>query len=110
MAEHLTGPSGHREAGVQLPTLVKPRIPVYAFGISLGLFLAITYVLCVVFDLLFPAHAMYPVWSRLLPGFTWLTWPSFFLGARGDLRLRLVRRPDLRPALQFFRRADGLGQ
>jgi hypothetical protein len=23
---------------------------------------------------------MYPVWAKLLPGFTWLTWPSFFLG------------------------------
>jgi hypothetical protein len=23
---------------------------------------------------------MNPVWSPLLPGFTWLTWPSFFLG------------------------------
>ena len=32
------------------------------------------------FDLLFPGQAMYQTWLRLLPGFTWLTWPSFFLG------------------------------
>ncbi len=80
MAERLTNPSGHREPGVHLPTVVNPRIPVYAFGMSLGLFFAITYVLCVVFDLVFPSQAMHPVWSPLLPGFTWLSWPSFFLG------------------------------
>ncbi len=57
-----------------------PRIPVAALGLSLGAFLVATYVLCVLFDLWFPAQAMSPVWSPLLPGFTWLTWPSFFLG------------------------------
>lgn len=57
-----------------------PRIPLVTFGLSLGLFLAITYVLCVSFDLLFPSEAMYPSWQRLLPGFTWLTWSSFLLG------------------------------
>ena len=57
-----------------------PRIPVVALGTSLGLFIAITYVLCVLFDLWFPTQAMHPVWMPLLPGFTWLTWPSFFLG------------------------------
>ena len=49
-------------------------------GTSLGLFFAITYVLCVGFDLIFPQHAMYETWLKLLPGFTWLTWPSFLLG------------------------------
>lgn len=57
-----------------------PSIPLLVFGLSLGLFLAITYVLCVGFDLLFPGQAMYQDWQRLLPGFTWLTWPSFLLG------------------------------
>ena len=56
------------------------RIPVFAFGLSLGVFFAITFVLCVLFDLIFPAQAMYQSWLRLLPGFTWLTWPSFLLG------------------------------
>ena len=42
--------------------------------------LSLTYVLCVLSDLWFPAQAMYPVWSPLLSGFTWLTWLSFFLG------------------------------
>jgi len=30
-------------------------------------------------DLLFE-HRMHEVWLKLLPGFTWLTWPSFLLG------------------------------
>jgi len=49
-------------------------------GFSLGSFLSFTFVLCVVFDLLFPEQAMYEAWRRLLPGFKWLSWGSFFLG------------------------------
>lgn len=49
-------------------------------GVSLGLFLSISYVLCVVYDLIFPGQTMYQAWMRLLPGFTWITWGSFFLG------------------------------
>lgn len=56
------------------------RIPVVVFGLSVGLFLAITFALCVGFDLLFPGQAMHRTWLRLLPGFTWLSWPSFLLG------------------------------
>jgi len=67
-------------AGVPLPPRTVSRIPVFALGMSLGTFLAVTYVLCIVFDLWFPELAMNPAWSPLLPGFIWLTWPSFFLG------------------------------
>ena len=56
------------------------RLPVLALGMSLALFISITYVLCVLFDLWFPGLAMYETWLKLLPGFTWLSWPSFFLG------------------------------
>ncbi|MBI4182998.1 MAG: hypothetical protein HY521_03235 [Proteobacteria bacterium] len=51
-----------------------------ALGFSLGLFLAVTYVLCVLYDLWLPEAAMYKTWLALLPGFTWISWPSFFLG------------------------------
>ncbi len=57
-----------------------PRLPVAVLGLSLSLFLTITYVLCVGFDLLFPGQAMHPLWHGFLPGFTWLSWPSFLLG------------------------------
>ncbi|MCF8467920.1 MAG: DUF5676 family membrane protein [Sneathiella sp.] len=56
------------------------QLPVVALGMSLGLFFVITFILCVSFDLLLPDQAMYKTWLRLLPGFTWLSWPSFFLG------------------------------
>jgi len=52
-----------------------------AVGHATSLFLAITFILCVAFDVLFPAHAMYQVWQRLLPGFQWISWKSFLLGA-----------------------------
>ena len=51
-----------------------------AFGQATSLFLAITFMLCVGFDLLFPAHAMYQAWQRLLPGFTWISWSSVCIG------------------------------
>lgn len=66
--------------GTPLPGQAVPKIPVVALGMSLGLFLAVTFILCVGFDLLFPDRAMYESWLRLLPGFSWLSWPSFFLG------------------------------
>ncbi|SEE16545.1 hypothetical protein SAMN05519104_5376 [Rhizobiales bacterium GAS188] len=71
---------------VSMPTDIRiranaaPRLPVAALGLSLGLFLAITFVFCVGHDLLFPGQAMNATWLRLLPGFTWLSWGSFFLG------------------------------
>lgn len=56
------------------------RVSLVAFGHASSLFLAITFAVCVGFDLLFPEHAMYEAWRRLLPGFDWLSWKSFFLG------------------------------
>ncbi len=48
-------------------------------GLAAGFFLMTSYVICVAGDLVFD-HRMYEVWLKLLPGFTWLTWPSFLLG------------------------------
>lgn len=67
-------------SGTPLPPVPIARLPIVAFGMSLGLFLMITFALCVGFDLLFPKYTMYQTWLRLLPGFTWLTWSSFLLG------------------------------
>lgn len=58
-----------------------PRsISLKALGHATSLFLAITFALCVGFDLLLPAHAMFQVWQKLLPGFQWISWKSFLLG------------------------------
>ena len=51
------------------------------FGHATSLLLAISFVLCVAFDLLFPAHAMFKAWQSLLPGFQWISLSSFFVGA-----------------------------
>lgn len=59
---------------------MKPGISLIAVGHASSLFLAITFSLCVGFDLLFPTHAMYEAWQKLLPGFEWLSLKSFFLG------------------------------
>ena len=81
MAETVHKLAAGRRPGVPIPGVsTGPRLPVAVFGLSLGLFLAISYMLCVGYDLLFPGQAMYQSWLRLLPGFTWLTWQSFLLG------------------------------
>ncbi len=72
------GIGGHDE--LSAAARAAPRIPVAALGMSLGIFLALSFLLCVLFDLQFPDHAMYRSWEDLLPGFTWISWPSFFLG------------------------------
>lgn len=56
------------------------KLSLVAVGHATSLFLAITFTLCVGFDLLFPEHAMYKAWRDLLPGFEWISWRSFFLG------------------------------
>lgn len=55
-------------------------ISLWAAGNASSLFLAISFSLCVGFDLLFPDHAMYEAWRRLLPGFEWISPASFLLG------------------------------
>lgn len=59
---------------------MRPGVSLVAVGHASSLFLGITFTLCVIFDLLFPEHAMYRAWRDLLPGFEWISWGSFFLG------------------------------
>lgn len=59
---------------------MRPGLSLVAVGHATSLFFALTFTLCVGFDLLFPEHAMYEAWRKLLPGFEWLSWQSFFLG------------------------------
>ncbi|MEA2079083.1 MAG: DUF5676 family membrane protein [Pseudomonadota bacterium] len=59
---------------------MKTGISLSAVGHASSLFLAITFALCVGFDLVFPEHAMFGAWQDLLPGFEWLSAKSFFLG------------------------------
>ena len=56
------------------------RLSIVPLGLSLGSFLVITYVLCVLVGLVGSKGGMHQFLGQLLPGFTWLTWPSFFIG------------------------------
>lgn len=56
------------------------RMPIIPLGWALSLFLMLTFVVCVVFDLIFPGYAMYESWAGLLPGFVWLTPLGFAIG------------------------------
>jgi hypothetical protein len=60
---------------------MRQGISLIAVGHATSLFLVTTFVLCVGFDWFFPEHAMYQAWQHLLPGFEWISWKSFLLGA-----------------------------
>ncbi len=59
---------------------MRSRISLFAVGHATSIFLAITFAICVGFDLLFPSHAMYQSWQKLLPGFEWISAKSFTIG------------------------------
>src|SRR6266581_142246 len=70
------------QAGVPLPSRTTRTIPVLAFGMSLSLFLVISYVICIIGYLVFPGlnainHAALAIF---LPGFELLSWSTFFIG------------------------------
>lgn len=56
------------------------RVSMVLLGTSISTFFVITYVLCVLFGLLVSDQGMHQLLPTLLPGFTWITWPSFMLG------------------------------
>ncbi len=59
---------------------MKHKISLSAFGHASSLFIMISFILCVSFDLAFPEYAMYGAWLKLLPGFKWISLESFILG------------------------------
>ena len=57
------------------------RLSIWRIGLVLGLFLVISYTLCVGYGLLVPEEfRMHTVWQALLSGFTWLSPVSFLIG------------------------------
>jgi len=53
---------------------------IYPVGMTLGVLLAVSFALCVVFGLLFPGATMYQAWLPLLPGVSWISWSGALLG------------------------------
>ena len=69
------------QAGMSLPTHSAHAVPVYALGMSLSLFLSLSYVLCVLGYLAFPDLPInHAALSIFLPGFELGNWPTFFIG------------------------------
>jgi hypothetical protein len=64
------------------PVAGTPRQPlsIVVLGTSLSMFLTISYLLCIALGLVAPGWGVHQAWLQFLPGFTWLTWPSFLLG------------------------------
>jgi hypothetical protein len=56
------------------------QLSIVPLGLSLSSFFAITYVLCVLYGLVLSDAGMHQLLAAMLPGFTWLTWTSFFIG------------------------------
>lgn len=109
MPETMTAVKQHARSGTPLPVGGVSRVPVVALGMSLGSFFALTYVLCVLFDLWFPALAMNPVWAPLLPGFTWISWTSFLLGLIEALAYGWYVALVFGPLYNFFAMRAGTG-
>jgi hypothetical protein len=71
-----------------------------AFGHATSLFLAITFVLCVGFDLVFPQMAMYRSWQALCSRIHVDQLVELPARSRGELRLRMVCHADLGAPVQ----------
>ena len=58
------------------------RLTIGGAGVTLGLFLDVTFLLCILWALVMPSRLgiMAKLWEAVLPGFTWLTLGSMVLG------------------------------
>lgn len=88
---------------------MKSPISLHAAGQATGLFIAISYTLCVICCLLFPEHQLYLDWQKWLPGFSWLSWPSFLLGLVESYAYGWYFALIWVPLYNFFLRADWMG-
>ena len=75
-------------------------------GLAAGCFLAISYAFCVAYDLAFDER-MYRVWLGLLPGVTWISWRTFFLGLVWSFVYGLYFGLVFTPLYNFFREKSG---
>ncbi len=80
MTERYTSPAGSSRAP-SAGAETGRGIPVVVLGLSLSGCLVISYILCVLGYLLFPnLLVQHNALAIFLPGFTLLSWPSYFLG------------------------------
>lgn len=73
--------AGRRFMGTRTAGSPAYFIPVIALGMGLSLFLALSYILCVLAYVFVPGVPIaHSALALVLPGFTLLSWTSFFLG------------------------------
>ena len=82
---------------------MKP-LPIRTVAYATGSFLAISYLICVLWDLLVPSAAMYQWWSPLLPGFRWLTLQGFLIGLAETFLYGVYAAVVFVPLFNFFNR------
>ncbi|WP_212751903.1 DUF5676 family membrane protein [Roseovarius arcticus] len=78
------------------------HIQIYPVAMSLGVLLALSFALCVVFGLLFPGGTMYQAWLPLLPGVSWISWTSAVLGLVESFAYGWYIAVIVVPAFNFF--------
>jgi hypothetical protein len=79
------------------------RVPVIALGLSLSVFFAISYLLCMLFYILFPtSFANHAMLSLFLPWFDALTWLSFLVGLAASIVWAWYIALVLGPLYNFF--------
>jgi 2TM family of unknown function (DUF5676) len=84
------------------------RCRIARVGHATSVFLAVTFVLCVSFGLLFPVYRMYEAWAPLLPGFEWLTLGGFIFGLIGSYLYGWYIAILWVPLFNLFGRRDGI--
>ncbi len=72
-------------------------------ALSLSVFGATTFTLCILWDLGFPSLAMTRLWEVLLPGFNGITWGSYFLGLIEVIFYGIYTAVVFVPTFNFFR-------
>jgi uncharacterized protein DUF5676 len=73
-------------------------------AMALGTLFALSFVLCVIFGLLFSGATMYQAWLPLLPGVSWISWPSFALGLVESFAYGWFIAAIFVPAFNYFSR------
>ncbi len=79
-------------------------VRIYPVAMALGILLALSFALCVVFGLLFSGATMYQAWLPLLPGVTWISWTSAILGLAESFAYGWYIAVIFVPTFNFFSR------
>jgi hypothetical protein len=75
-------------------------------ALAVTAFSVLTYLICMVFDLILSQWAMYELWTILLPGFNGMNWPSFFYGLGGVIVYSLYFAAVFVPIYNYFREGE----